>query len=111
MGIPDSIILAQEMYKAKKELHEAKRKIVERGQAYTKAEKAYRIALRQEILKLKREGYPATLINDLARGAVAELKYARDDAEQIYKSARDFARLTETEISVLQSINKRHDNI
>lgn len=110
-GVPDSIVLAQEMYQAKQELNQAKNKIKKRGVEYAEAERAYRIALQQEMFKLRSDGTPATIIGDLARGSVAHLKFERDKAKEIYRSAMKYADVTETEISVLQSINKRHDNI
>lgn len=50
------------------------------------AEKAYRIKQAEEILKLKTEKYPATLIMELVKGneEVAELRLQRDIADSDY---------------------------
>lgn len=65
------------------------REIGPRGKAYADAEKAYRVALADTILRFKADGYPATLVGDLARGdkEVSRLKVARDCAEALYKAA------------------------
>ena len=49
-------------------------------------EKSYRIKRAQEILKLKEEKYPATLIIEIVKGneEVAELRLQRDVAESAY---------------------------
>ena len=109
--VPETIVLAQEMYKAKNELRQAKNKLPDLGVQYAEAERAYRMALHREIMRLKAEDYKVTIIGDVARGAVADLKFERDKAKEIYRSAVKYVDVTETEISVLQSINKRHDNI
>lgn len=49
-------------------------------------ERDYKVKQAQEILKLKAEGYPATLIKDLVKGneEVAKLRLERDIAESSY---------------------------
>jgi len=56
------------------------------GVKKAKAEKAYRVKQAEEILKLKTEKYPATLIMELVKGneEVAELRSQRDVAESAY---------------------------
>ena len=62
-----------------------------RGEEKSKAEYEYRVALAQKILELRAEGYPATLIPDLARGdkEVAKLKLHRDIAESSHDAAKE----------------------
>jgi len=78
------------------------------GVKLAEAERAYRVALRQEILKEREAGLPATLIGDLARGDtyIADLKLARDSAEAVYDANREAinvwklqSRLMESQIS------------
>ncbi|MCC8435437.1 hypothetical protein HP567_012865 [Brevibacillus sp. M2.1A] len=78
---------------------------------YASAERDYRIALRQEMLKLRAEGLPATLITDVARGNVAELKFKRDLAESLFKSASESSKALQAELSGLQSIYRRQDEM
>jgi len=107
----DLIQLSEEMHKTRRELNKAKINLVRRARDYAEKERAYRVALRQEILQLKEEGYAATIINDLARGAVAELKFERDMAQEVYNSARDYIYSTKVEASLLQSINKNQSEV
>ena len=68
-------------------------------------ENLYRIALRKEILKLKLEGQPATLINDLAKGEekVAKLRLERDIAKDSYYVCLNALDNLKIEIEVLRS--------
>lgn len=54
------------------------------------AERAYRVALAQEITRLKADGVAWSSTADLARGEkhVADLRYLRDVAEGVRESAR-----------------------
>lgn len=60
-----------------------------RGRAKAMAEHDYRIALAQEMLKKREQGFPVTLISDLCRGekAIAKLKFERDVADAMYSAA------------------------
>ncbi|HEX3803149.1 MAG TPA: hypothetical protein VHV75_09935 [Solirubrobacteraceae bacterium] len=64
--------------------------------AYTKyaaAERAYRLALAEEILRLKADGVAWSSTSDLARGDkhVADLRYARDVADGVKEAAAQVA--------------------
>ena len=58
------------------------------GSDYAEAYKNYRIALRQELLRLREQGVPSTIISDIARGdeVVAELKKKEIEYEAIYRA-------------------------
>lgn len=58
--------------------------------SYGAAERAYRLALAQEILKLRAEGQPVTIVQDLAKGTeqVADLRFKRDVAEGVKEAAQ-----------------------
>lgn len=75
------------------------------GLKKAEAERNYRIALNKEILKLKVEKYPATLIQELARGTkeVAELRLKRDIQESSYYTAISAMENLKLEIEVLRS--------
>lgn len=75
------------------------------GLRRAKAEKAYRIKQATEILKLKSEKYPATLILELVKGneEVAELRLQRDIAESAYYSCKNGLENLRMEIEVLRS--------
>lgn len=54
------------------------------------AERAYRQALAEEILKLRAEGVAITVAQDLARGSkhVSDLRFKRDIADGVREAAR-----------------------
>lgn len=56
---------------------------------YGAKERAYRLALAQEIVRLRADGQPVTVVQDLAKGNkhVADLRYARDVAEGVKEAA------------------------
>lgn len=68
-------------------------------------EKAYRIKKSQEILKLKLEKYPVTLIMEIVKGneEVAELRLQRDIAQSSYFVALDAINNLRSEIEILRS--------
>ncbi|OSA65645.1 hypothetical protein B2H87_17540, partial [Clostridium botulinum] len=53
----------------------------------------------------------ATLIPDIARGNVAELKFKRDVAEVTYKSCKDMLQGLQAELSGYQSILRVQEDI
>ena len=58
------------------------------GTEYAKAEKAYKILLRQECLRLRDEGMAIGMIDKTCYGipSVAEARFQRDVAEAVYKA-------------------------
>lgn len=60
-----------------------------RGKSNAEAERAYRVALAQRMLIERDKGTPVTIIGDICRGdpGIAKLKFDRDVAEVMYKSA------------------------
>lgn len=75
------------------------------GLKKAQAEKAYRVKKTEEIMKLKAEKYPATLIMELVKGneEVAELRLQRDVAESAYNSCLNAIDNVRLEIEVLRS--------
>ena len=105
--------IIQEMRQVRIRMNISAKEIFELARQKAEAERAYKIALRMEILKLKSEGYPATLINDLARGEeqIAELRFQRDLATEKYKAGVESMKTTRTEASLLQTISKYQDEM
>ncbi|WP_461614355.1 hypothetical protein [Clostridium sp. Marseille-QA1073] len=71
-----------------------------------KTKKEYYIELNKKILELKADKYPATLIQDLAKGdsKVAELRLNKDIAESSYYVAIDALNNLRLEIETLRSM-------
>jgi hypothetical protein len=104
-------VIIQEMRNTNQRLNGAIREVYKQAELKAKTERDYKVALRLEILKLKSEGYPATLINDLAKGEenIANLRFERDKAKTLYDTARDSMNSLRVEASVLQTISKYQD--
>lgn len=78
-----------------------------RGREYAECERAYRVALQQEMVKLRVEKVPVTIINDLARGTehVANLKFNRDVAEAEYKSCIEAVQVKKLQLRIIREEN------
>ena len=75
------------------------------GLEKAKTERNYKVKQAQTILKLKSEGYPATLIMELVKGneEVAELRLKRDIAESSYYVGIQAMENLRLEIEILRS--------
>lgn len=75
------------------------------GLKKAQTERDYRVALAQEIFKLKTEKYPAILIIYMSKGneRVADLRLNRDIAESSYFVALDAVNNLRSEIEIIRS--------
>lgn len=96
----------KEMMNTKKRMDNVIIEVYKQAKAKDAAEREYRKSLAMEILKLKSEGFQATLIPDIARGNTSDLKFSRDSAKSLYDSARDSMETLRTEATLLQTISK-----
>ena len=82
------------------------------GSDYAKAYTDYRIALAQELVKLKDEGYAITLAGDIARGKpeIAKLKFKEISSEAIYKANLESINATKLAIKIIEEQKKREWN-
>ena len=80
--------LYQELQQKTHELDVSIKALRETGTEYAQAERAYKVKLREECLKLRDQGMPVTLIDKICYGipSVAELRFKRDIAEVVYKA-------------------------
>ncbi|ENJ9653520.1 hypothetical protein AB2T14_001128 [Clostridium botulinum] len=85
--------------------------LAKKAKEYAEAEKEYRLALGKEILILREQGIQATLIPDIARGNVSELKFNRDIAEVTYKTCKEMLQGLQAELSGYQSILRIQQDI
>lgn len=77
------------------------------GKEYAKAEQDYQIKKMQEVLRLKDEGVPVTLIQIMIKGAVAKEMFARDACEVMYKSAQENVNVLKLKIRICEEQLKR----
>ena len=101
---PELIDIANEIRRVSERLDKAPKAIFEASKDYAEAERVYRKALSIEIMQLKAEGLPVTVINDVARGKVSDLKYERDLKEGLYRSSLESCKALQAELSGLQSV-------
>ena len=80
--------------------------LLELSETKAQAERAYNIAVATEVLRLKSEGYPATLIGTLVKGSatVAELKYKYDIADGVLRACQESLRDIRTAIDCYRSM-------
>lgn len=77
----------------------------EHGEKLAQAEHDYKVALSQEVLRLKDEKQPATLINLIIHGqpGVATLRLKRDIAQVMYDANMEHINVTKLQIKILES--------
>src|SRR5690625_6027139 len=97
------IQVAQQLNKTTKRLSKSTKEVFKMAKERAETEREYRQALMQEIVKLRNEGYPATLIADVARGRTADLKFKRDLSMEMHRSALASIERSEEHTSELQS--------
>lgn len=76
-----------------------------RGKAYAQAEKDYRVAMSRKVMVEREKGTPVTIISDVCRGTpeIAELRFNRDCAEVVYKSALEAINAIKLQIKILDA--------
>ena len=103
--------LTHELHQSSKRLSQGANEIFNSAKEKAEAEQKYRVALAKEIMRLKEEKMPATLINDVARGNCADLKYERDLAEVKWQASREALNSLQAQVSALQTILKYQESI
>ena len=95
--------LLNELNKYRGDLDQATTIIRERGKAKAIAERDYRVELSKQILLLRDQGVPVTIISDICRGneKIADLKMNRDIAESLYDSNMQFIYKTKLNIDIV----------
>lgn len=102
----DLISVTQEIHRASKRLGMSADALFKLGREKAEAERDYRRELSKEMLKLKADGMPATLIPDVAKGNVSEHLFKRDFSEAQFKAGIEAADAIKTQVSALQTILK-----
>ena len=86
-------------------LDKALQQLGNRGRAWADAEQKYRVALSQRIEVEREKGTPVTIISDVCRGVpeIARLKFERDVADVVYKSAMEACNVYKIQVRVLEN--------
>ena len=76
----------------------------ENGTKLAEAERDYRMELSKEVMRMKDEKVPATLINLTVYGhkGVAELRFKRDLAQVMYDANQEHINVTKVQVRVLE---------
>lgn len=105
--------LLQELWKINDLLTKALEQFKERGREYAKAQRDYRVLLRQKILVLRADGTPTTILSDLARGDddVAAAKEQEIITKTMLESCQEAINVYKIQLKLLQEqINKEYQN-
>ena len=100
----EPITIANELHDTGKQLRKGAQEIFAAAREKAESEKNYRVALAREIMTLKEKGLPVSVINDVARGNTADLKFARDLADAKYTASREALNSLQAQASSLQTI-------
>lgn len=97
--------LVNELFSKTKMLNPAIKRLAEEGEKYASKERDYKIALRQNALKLREGEMAIGMIDKVVYGIpeVANLRFERDVAESLYKTALEYLNTLKLEIRVIQS--------
>lgn len=97
-------MLWDEVQKAKDQLDQALSTWRINGLAWCEAEREYRKLKTQEILRLKAEGFPTTLILDIVKGLdeVADADFKRNAAMVVYKANCEAINVKKIEVKALE---------
>lgn len=97
--------LYQEIEQKNKDLEISIKKLRQHGADLAEKERAYRVLLRTESLKLRSENMPVTLIDKVVCGIpeVAEARFERDLAESLYDANREAINVFKLQLRLLES--------
>ena len=97
--------LFNELQTKQSQLNVSIKKLRETGSNYAKAERDYKILLRQEVLKLRDEGQAIGVISLICYGipSVAKARFERDVAETIYKANQEAINTLKLEIRLIEN--------
>lgn len=103
--------ITQELYHSSKRLEESSKEIFNLAKAMAEKERDYRKALAVEKIRLRDEGMPVGMIDDVARGNLADLRFERDLARETYIAAKEAMKAIQAQLSALQSILRIQEEV
>lgn len=99
------IDLYNEINMKQEQLSASLKRLRQTGSEYAKAERDYKVLLRQEVLKLRNEGEAIGVIQLTCYGipSVAEARFKRDVSEAIYRANQEAINTLKLEIRLIAS--------
>ena len=97
--------LITELTEKSRQLDVSVKRLRKSGEEFAKAERDYKVLLRQECLKLKDTGMAIGMIDKTCYGipTVAEARFQRDCAEAVYKANQESINSLKLQIRILDS--------
>lgn len=96
-----------------KQLNEALSTLRQKGIEYCEANRKYQLQKTKEIMRLKQEGTPITLIPQMVKGLdnVADLDFDRNVADVVYKANMEAINVKKLELKVIEKqIEREYGN-
>ena len=103
--------ITREIYESGKRLEKGSKELFSLAKEMAESEALYRKQLALEIIKLRDAKMPISIISDIARGNISDLKLKRDTAEFKYKAAISSLNAIQNQMSGLQTILKYQSDI
>lgn len=100
----DLVNITKELYEGSKRLEKSSGEIFLLAKGAAETERTYRVALAKEKMELREEGMSVGLIDDVARGNIADKRFERDLANLKYVAGRDSMKAIIAQLNALQSI-------
>lgn len=97
--------LLEELQRKNEELTQSIKLLRANGEKLAEAEREYKMKLTQEVLKLKKEKMPATLIDLIIYGVpeVAKVRFERDIADVMYNANKEHINVTKLQLKIIQA--------
>ena len=106
--------LFNELAQKSKELEIALKQLRKTGSEYAKAERDYKVLLRQEVLKLRADGEAIGVISLICYGipSVAEARFNRDVKEATYKANQEAINTLKLQIRLIENqLQREYTNV
>lgn len=100
LGNPELMIEQSEL---KARLDQAIRLMGKYGREYAENERAYKVALAQETLRLRDSGMAVGIIDKVVLGNVSDSRFKRDESEILYKTAQENINAIKLQLRLLES--------
>ena len=97
--------LYSELQTKTQQLNYSIKELRKNGTAYAEKEKAYKILLRTEVLKLRDEGMAVGIIDRVCLGipSVAEARFERDCAEAVYRANQEAINVLKLQMRLIEN--------
>ena len=99
----DGLSLMNELNSLSDKLTQGIRLMAKYGREYAAAERDYKIALKQEALRLRNDGMAVTLIDKVVYGSVANERFNRDMTRVMYETAEENVNAIKLQIRIIDN--------